>query len=79
MCGGFGGLAVGATVTHHAVLKDMTLALMVFVNHLRWHDFADIGGRRDTNNIGNVQVSGISVLFNGRLLCNLKFVSRSQC
>ena len=73
-------LAVAATIAHHTVFKNMTLTLMVFVGHLCGYDFTDICNRRHADNVGNVEVSGVSVLFNRRLLLGyLNFVSNSQC
>ena len=73
-------LAVAATITHHTVLKNMTLTLMVFVGHLCRYDVADIRNWSHDDNVGNIEVGGVSVMFNSRLLLrNLNFVSSSQC
>lgn len=60
--------SIGAAVAHDAVTQDVTLTFGVVVFHFGWNHFADIRNFAHGNNFGDVQVSGVSVFLDSRLL-----------
>mgnify|MGYP006169083113 FL=1 len=60
--------SIGAAVAHDAVTQDVALTLGVVVLHFCRYHFADIRHFAHRYNFGDVQVSGVSVFLDHRLL-----------
>lgn len=65
-----GASVVRTPIPHNAVLHDMPFAFGVVVSQLHRHNIADIGHRRNSHNVRDIQVLGVAIGFN-RNLCSL--------
>ena len=59
-------LAVRATIAHYLIVKNMTLALRIFIFHLHRYNFADFWNAAHGQNFGHIQVSAVGVVLNDR-------------
>ena len=59
-------LAVRATIAHYLIVKNMTLALRIFIFHLHRYNFADFWNAAHGQDFGHIQVRAIGVVLDNR-------------